>query len=211
MIRIFFIRHAESVANTKGIYQGQSFDTELSSLGKIQAKKLARRLNNQQLSKVIVSPLKRTYLTGKAIATDCKARLEIEPKIIETNHGIWEGMKKSEIQTRFAKLYKLWQEDPSQVTFPKGEAFKDTVKRVEDWFRLFILKNKERRIAIVTHDNILRVIFCHLLSKPMKSMWEFTIDPAAITIVECSKPVIVKFNDAWHLKDLPNNLAKHAL
>ncbi|MEK9143344.1 MAG: histidine phosphatase family protein, partial [Patescibacteria group bacterium] len=33
MAKIYLIRHAESIANAQGIYQGQTYDTELSVRG----------------------------------------------------------------------------------------------------------------------------------------------------------------------------------
>lgn len=56
MAKIFFIRHAESIANTQGIYQGQTYDTPLSPLGVRQARLLAQRLARENLSFVIASP-----------------------------------------------------------------------------------------------------------------------------------------------------------
>jgi len=64
---IIVVRHAESVANTEGIYQGQTYDTDLSELGKKQTKALANRLNDLELRKIITSPLKRTYKTAGSI------------------------------------------------------------------------------------------------------------------------------------------------
>ena len=42
MTKIYLVRHAESLANAQGIYQGQTYDTPLSNLGKKQAAALLR-------------------------------------------------------------------------------------------------------------------------------------------------------------------------
>jgi len=43
MTKLILIRHAQSLANARGISQGQKIDEPLSELGKIQAQKLAQR------------------------------------------------------------------------------------------------------------------------------------------------------------------------
>ena len=117
---IIVVRHAESVANTEGIYQGQTYDTDLSELGKKQTKALANRLNDLELRKIITSPLKRTYKTAEAVASEIGCDVEINEMIIETNHGVWEGKPKSWITQNFPDIHELWQRKPSEVIFPEG-------------------------------------------------------------------------------------------
>ena len=128
MNKIYLIRHAESVANTLGIYQGQTCDTDLSPLGVKQAKALAIKLKSEEFDKVYCSPLKRTLLTAQAIAGFHDRRIDVitDRNIVETNHGKWEGLRKKEIEFRWPRLYRLWHIDPENVKFPAGERFART-------------------------------------------------------------------------------------
>src|SRR3989344_1356654 len=54
---IVVVSHAESIGNSEGIFQGQTFDSDLSELGKKQAKALAKRLKIFGARKIITSPL----------------------------------------------------------------------------------------------------------------------------------------------------------
>lgn len=67
--QIFFVRHGESVANTKGIFAGQKENSPLTAKGREQAKQAALDLLNKKIKpkKVIVSPLVRAYETAQII------------------------------------------------------------------------------------------------------------------------------------------------
>ena len=134
MAKIYLVQHAESIANTKGIYQGQTYNTGLSLLGKKQAKSLALKFAKIPIAKIITSPLLRTRETALVVSKLNGAGIFLEEAIIETNHGKWEGEKKAAIVRTWRKIYKNWLDNPPGVKFPGGEAFLYTQKRVLDWW-----------------------------------------------------------------------------
>lgn len=211
---IVVVRHAESVANTQGIYQGQTYDTDLSELGKKQAKALAKRLKIFGAQKVICSPLKRALQTAKMIATEINCQLEISEAIIETNHGIWEGRHKDWVSQNFPDTYSLWLKKPSEVVFPGGEAFMNTIQRT-----LNFLENTDflPNTVVITHDNILRVMISLIANTDIDRMWEIPLETASLNFFEVNKIDgrnvfrILKLNDVAHLRDLRNNINTHAL
>ena len=106
MTCIYLIRHAESIANSLGILQGQTYDTPLSPLGIRQQKALRNRMVNTKFDKILVSPLLRANQTAIGLT----GPVDLCPDILETNHGDWEGKSKNEIQqvsNNLAKFTKL--------------------------------------------------------------------------------------------------------
>src|SRR3989344_4093653 len=156
MAKIYLIRHAESLANTWGIFQGQTYDTGLSPLGRLQSIALKNRFSTEKLNGVYASPLKRTRQTAKTLGKHIN-----EPALLETNHGEWEGKSKIQIQTAWPDLYHKWLTFPSQVIFPNGAALVDTASRTINWFNH--LTDQPGTFAVVTHANIIQIILCHLL------------------------------------------------
>jgi broad specificity phosphatase PhoE len=203
--RIIAIRHGESVANTQGIFQGQTYDTDLSELGFRQAKALAERLKELGVKKIISSPLKRTYQTALEISRTTNADIEVRNEVIETNHGIWEGKM---------DVYDMWMEAPSQTAFPQGEAFMDTVNRLKSFIHNYELVDGT---AIVAHDNVLRIITAFAKGDLIDKIWDYTIEPAALNFFEVNqvggknKLKLLKINDIEHLGDLRADLSNHAL
>ncbi|SRR3989344_4490129 len=211
---IVIVRHAESVANAQGIYQGQTHDTDLSELGKKQAQALAARLKTFGVRKIISSPLKRTHQTALAVANEVGCKIEINLALIETNHGIWEGRHKDWIAQNFSDIHELWQHKPSEVIFPDGESYMDTVTRT-----LGFLENSAlpANTLVVTHDNILRAMISLINNTDIDKIWEIPLETAALNFFEVNKVNqknlfrALKLNDSDHLVGLRNNVSVHAL
>lgn len=211
--KIYFIRHGESVANTKGIYQGQTYDTDLSVLGKKQAKTLAKAVKKLGIKRIIASPLKRTMQTAKAVSKETGIPVETNNLIIETNHGKWEGKNKEWIKENYPNEYDVWMGSPSRAKFPGGETFMQTAERV----RKFVTGSVPADTLIVTHDNIVRILAVMADNLSLDKIWQYEIEPAAINIFEIVKSdgkkklKAVKLNDNKHLKNFKTDLSKHAL
>ena len=212
--RVIIVRHAESVANGSGIYQGQSYDRDLSTLGRKQAVALAKRLSPLTIAKIISSPLKRSYQTALEISKLTNIEIQIAPLIMETNHGAWEGMSKENIKREYKNLHEMWLRQPSRVSFPGGESFMDTVRRVETFLESGELTDGS---VVVSHDNIVRIIACKALGFPYDDIWRHEIEPAAINVFELMKAGGrvklrgVAINDVTHLYGIRADTNKHAL
>ncbi|MBL7159412.1 histidine phosphatase family protein [Candidatus Microgenomates bacterium] len=210
MALFFLIRHGESIANRNGIYQGQSYDTDLSFLGIKQAEALAKRLKKFQVDKILTSPLKRTLQTAQIIAEECKTSLIIDQGLMETNHGLWEGKSIDEVKTNYPEIFNSWQKTPSKTIFPQGESFLNTARRVKKWLKNN--KELEGKIVVVAHDNILRIIFSEVLGFPLDKIWAISLDQAAISIVSFEDEArLLCLNDSNHLNKLKSNIDKQAL
>ncbi len=211
MAKIYLVRHAESLANTQGIYQGQTYDTGLSWHGNKQAQLLARRFCDIAIDGIIASPLKRTYRTASYVA-EAKALLVcVQPAIKETNHGEWEGKHKLVVERRWSEIYRKWNTKPSKVIFPEGEAFRATARRVLEWWGEIVHWDKD--ILVITHDNILRIIIAHVLGLPLDNIWKFHLAPTGLTMVDChnGKHIISLLNDTNHLRVADQDVGRHAL
>lgn len=209
---VYLVRHGESVANTKGIYQGQTYDTPLSQLGKKQADALGKRLKNELVTRIVASPLTRTRQTAEAIAVQTGVPFVTETKILETDHGQWEGKSVEEIEKRWPDALAVWRTAPSKADFPGGETYEDTRRRALAWWHDF-LPTVRGRTVVVTHDNIVRAIVADMLDMPTDAIWKLELQPAAITTVavQDGKPKVTGVNDTNHLEGLRANLAFHAL
>jgi phosphoserine phosphatase len=214
MTKFIIVRHGESIANTQGIYQGQTYDTDLSELGKKQAKALAKRVKEMGIVKIMASPLKRTYQTALEASKLLGIPVEKNNLIIETNHGEWEGKSKLWIEQNHRGLYQQWLNSPGEVGFPGGETFLQTFERVQNFIAgsLSVVNT-----LIVTHDNIIRIIAAMADGLSLDDIWKYDIEPAAINYFEVSgingksRLKALKLNDNGHLEGLRVDLGRHAL
>ena len=92
--KIIFLRHAESVGNAEGYFQGQG-DFPLTDLGRVQAHALAARWQEEGrgFDHAIASPLSRTRETAEIITAALDLPLELDPIWMERNAGELTGMK----------------------------------------------------------------------------------------------------------------------
>lgn len=211
MAKIYLVRHGESIANTKGIYQGQTYNTGLSQLGQNQAQRLAIRFKDIQINQIIASPLARTLVTAKVVGEVKNIGVLTDPLIIETNHGEWEGQHKHIIEETWPKIYQTWINTPGGTIFPNGEKFTDTQQRVLNWWKNIIHTKKDT--LVVTHDNIIRIVLADTLKQDINTIWGFTLNPTGITEIEITNgfPTVKYINNIEHLAGLVDNIALHAL
>lgn len=214
MAKIIVVRHAETLANKRGIYQGQSFDLGLSTLGKKQALALAKEAIKLKVKKIYVSPLKRTIDTAKPAIHLTEAKVILCKEIMETNHGTWEGLDKTKIEKIYPDVCLKWKKYPAEVEFPGGERFIETINRVDRFLRLTNFRGVN---MFVTHDNILRIMVCLANKIPMNNLWSIKADQASINIFNIKgingkkKLEVEKLNIKNHLMEYRSNIAVQAL
>ena len=133
-MRIILVRHGETTWNIEGRYQGQE-DTPLSERGLRQGHLLAEGLHHIPIDVCISSPLQRSYQTCKFCADLHKLPVATDERLLEINHGSWEGVLAPEIAKQFPQEFALWHTQPHLVQMPDGgESLEDVRKRARAAF-----------------------------------------------------------------------------
>jgi 2,3-bisphosphoglycerate-dependent phosphoglycerate mutase len=108
---LIFLRHAESVGNAQGYYQGQK-DYPLTKRGKNQVKRLVSRwqADGTRIDRVITSPLQRAKGTAEIICQNLGCPLEVDEEWQERDMGHLTGVKhkdakKKHLQSEFFTPY----------------------------------------------------------------------------------------------------------
>ena len=181
---VYLLRHAQSVANTKGILAGQDDSVELSKEGFKQSKELASYLKTLKISQVYCSPLTRCIQTiTPFMKVNPKIDFKIEPDLIEMNYGDWSGKKLRTLSKD--KRWKNVQNQPSSFTFPQGESFKQMRRRVDDLMK--DLSKEKGPILLVTHGDIIKMILAASLGLPIDKFQSFVAEPASISAISIGK------------------------
>ena len=181
---IYLLRHAQSVANTKGILAGQDDSVELSKVGFKQAESLVSYLSAIKFSKVYSSPLTRCIQTiAPFMEKNSKIDFQIENRVIEMNYGKWSGRKLA-VLSKDSK-WKSVQNNPAGFTFPQGESFKSMRRRID--LALTNLKKEKGPILVVTHGDIIKMAITSSLGLPINRFQSFVVEPASLTIINLEK------------------------
>ena len=171
MSEILFIRHAET--DMAGTFCGHS-DPDLNANGRVQLDDLIGKLRTEQITAVYTSDLRRAHATGLAIAEAFGLDCYKQSGLREINFGQWEGLTWEEIERRNSAYARHWIAEYPRVPAPDGECYFDFERRVLDALELLSKEVSGRRIAVVTHAGVLRVVLCTLHGNSNDDAWKQT-------------------------------------
>lgn len=210
-MKIFLIRHAESVGNTNGKLTSTA-DFELTNKGIEQAKRLGKVLRKELEGKIIKaysSPLLRAKQTLYEIIKCCGVNAEEVTEcqdLKEMDLGLLEGMPFDKQKSCYPEIdigSRL-----SSLKAPGGENYEDVKRRVKRFCEEYVADVKEEgNIIIVSHGITLRVLVNTLLDRADKDVnylnW---FENTAQTVLQYNSKgssfIVEKLNDYAHLREL---------
>ena len=191
---IFLIRHGETAGNAARIVQRP--DVPLSPRGIAQAERLARRMAEHGIARILSSDLLRAAQTAQVLQRATSAPLTYEPLLHERNFGDLRG-------TPYAELgFDMFEPDYAP---PNGETWPVFHARVDRaWAGVQALAAAtDGDLAVVTHGLVCRSLAARHLMLPEAEQVPERWDNASLTIVECPAPWRVRLlNCIAHLDNL---------
>jgi len=159
-----FIRHGKTPLND-GSFLGIGRNPDILPLE-------SNQILTDEFDSIYTGTLQRTISTGAALKGSKETQ---EPLLNEINYGSAEGLFFSDLAEKFPELVEAWErkEDPK---FPGGgESQQDVAERIDK----FIAKIKpENRVAIVTHNVVIRALIGKALDLPIHA-W-FKLNPGHV-------------------------------
>ncbi len=204
--RLFLIRHGATVLTAEDRFAG-STDVELSDIGRAQATALARRLADDHLTAVYASPLRRTVATASIIAQPHGLKPILRDGLREIDHGRWEGLRRVDVETEYAKEYADWEEDPYIFAPAGGESGISVLARALPVIREIVLEHDGENVAVVSHKATIRLVISSLLGFDARGYRDrLDQSPACLNVLDFKSPVrarLMVFNDVSHYTDQP--------
>ena len=121
MMRMLLVRHGATTLTAEDRFSGDG-GVELSDEGRAQVEALAARLALDQIRAVYAWPFWRTRETAAILANRHQLPVTLRDGLSEIGHGHWEGLTRSDVETRFAEEYGSWQQDPLSYAPAGGES-----------------------------------------------------------------------------------------
>jgi len=215
MLRLLLIRHGETDWNASGRYQGQ-MDIPLNEAGVEQARILGYRLRNElsgpiepsgltgSINALYASDLARAWQTAQIVGEAYGLAPRPEPRLRELSFGEWQGLTYQEIGERDPEALAAWNRDRVNCRPPGGESLGAMAARVRALLDDVRRDYRDGTVVLVSHGGTIRIILCVLLGHPLADYWQFAVDNTAIAEIEVHTlgPVVVRWNDAHHLRQL---------
>ncbi len=200
MVRIILVRHGETTWNIEGRYQGQE-DTPLSPRGLEQGRRLAAALKDVPLDAAVSSPLQRSFLTCKLCAELHHLPVETDERLLEIDHGAWEGVLARDIEAAYPEEFHLWHTAPHLVQMPGGENLEDVRRRVRAAFEDYARKYDGKTVLVAAHDAVNKAVICDLMGMGQEHFWQVKQDNTCINVLENNDGVwrAVLINSTLHM------------
>ena len=200
---VLLVRHGQTESNVNDYFMGWSSE-DINETGCAQARRLSERLADWPIASVYTSPLKRTYNTAAIIAEPHKLEVKTMEELIEIQQGDWGGLHVDEIRQGWPDLWKQSRTDPSDVTMPNGESFRQVTERAVCAFEKIVEDNQDKQVVIVAHEIVVKVLVVHALGATNSIYRRFDIDNTSLSVVQVTdgKMRLVKLNDSTHLDGL---------
>jgi len=168
---IYFIRHGQTVKNTKHIHQ--HYDEPLSEAGKEQAREVAEFMKTLDIGELVTSPFARARQTAAVISEVVDIPYTIDVSVHETIRPLYLYGKPHASLSTFRYIFNLflhrenndWDDDGAENMF----SVRNRVHDVKD----MIMESPVQHIAIVSHAVFIDM-FVHLVCAEKKmSFWQF--------------------------------------
>jgi 2,3-bisphosphoglycerate-dependent phosphoglycerate mutase len=133
MLKLLFIRHAESIGNCDGRMMGRA-DDQLTDRGEHQARSLGLALRQQlgwQPDRIYSSPQRRAYHTaelmrsvayGATEAQDGQPAIVLDENLCEFDNGIFRGLTWPEAQRQYPELCQQLESSWDWIPIPEAES-----------------------------------------------------------------------------------------
>lgn len=169
---VYLTRHGETEWNVEGRLQGHR-DSELTPLGKQQARWLGAKLKDVRFNAIYSSSSKRALDTSDLIRGTRDIPLIPMDSMREIHLGAWEGRKRIDVEhTDSDRHFAFWNKPHTYVPVNGGESFIQLSERVIPALTELIAAHRGGTLLIVTHAVTLKLIMAYFRDNPLEKLWQ---------------------------------------
>ena len=171
MLTFVLTRHGLTDRSDPEQHLGQQIDVGLSAAGRAQAVALAARIGAEHFDRIIASPLLRARETASAVAGD--RAVELDPRLMEMDYGLWEGRTYQQINATDAPHRARWEADPAGLSCPGGESGEDVARRARTFLEDLLawaapVTEGQQVVLTIAHSSFNRILLCVAMGVPVR-------------------------------------------
>jgi len=170
---IDILRHGE--CHGGHIFRG-STDVALLDSG-LEKMRLACERRETDWDLVVSSPLRRC----QEFAEKIDASPMIDKRLREMDFGEWEGKDIIAVAEQYPEQMARWRRDPEKYGPPNGEPLSAVAARVHAFYQSMLSDFRGKRILLVTHGGVIRVLLAQFLSMPIARANSFDVPYACMS------------------------------
>lgn len=178
---IDLLRHGEPEGGAR--FRGH-IDDPLSATGWEQMRGAVGGAGGWEL--IVTSPLRRCADFAAELAGRLDVPLETASRLREIGFGAWEGLTAQQVDASDPEALANFWRDPARHTPPGGEPLADFDARVAAGWDALLQRHAGRRILLVCHGGVIRLILARLLSMPPTHLFRLNVPFASTSRVRVS-------------------------
>lgn len=156
MVKLYFIRHGESLANQKDVFIGQ-YDFDLTEKGRKQAEMVADYLKDVKVDAIYSSDLLRAYHTAEATANLLNLPIIKDKGLREIDGGLWEDTPFSQLKEKFYDSFLAYTtSNMFSARIDGGESVRELTDRFYSSVKKIADSNENKTIFIFAHATPIR-------------------------------------------------------
>jgi broad specificity phosphatase PhoE len=166
-VRLYFVRHGESEANTRRVISNRESQYGLTEAGKQQALVLANRLKDVPLTAIYSSPILRARETAEILSREFHLPYQITAALREYDCGILEEKSDEGSWKLHSEIAEDWTQNHNHLRKPEGgENFLEIKTRFISFIESFTQNGsqQEEHLLLVSHGGLLQLMLPELLT-----------------------------------------------
>jgi broad specificity phosphatase PhoE len=171
--QLILLRHGQTEYNATERMQGH-LDTDLTELGRSQAKTAAAELATRNPVRIVSSDLSRAYDTAVALGEATALPVATDERLRETHLGEWQGLTHLDVDVLSPGARLAWRADAT-VAPPGGESRIDVARRSVPVVRELVETYREwgtstavgAPVVLVAHGGLIAALTAALLDLPV--------------------------------------------
>ena len=198
LMKIYFIRHGETIWNKEKKIQGQS-DIPLNEYGRELAEITAGAIKDIPFDIVYTSPLIRAKETAQILVKNRNLEIHEDQRLVEMSFGEGEGESLPEIHAHPEMKLHDFIHNPGNYTPPTGgETFEELYERCKTFIEEVIIPAEKNysTMLLVGHGALIRGMIHCINNRPSKDFWIVTHKNCAVTIADCTDGTLTLLEEA---------------
>lgn len=191
---LLLVRHGETPTTGK-VLPGRAPGLYLSERGRVQAERLAERLDGLPVDAIYSSPLERARETAEPAAVRSALEVNDEPGLLECDFGDWTGAALAELAA--LPQWQAVQQSPSTFRFPNGESFTEMQARMVGALEVLRTAHPGGAVVCFSHADPIKAAVADALGTPLDLFQRIVISPGSVSVishVEGHAPAVLMVN-----------------
>ena len=136
---------------------------------------------------IVSSPLLRCAEFAESLAEQEGVECDVIDALQEIDFGDWEGLSPDDLVKSDNETLNRWWTAPTKHTPPEGEDFHDFRSRVLKSLKEITEKHEGKRLLIVTHAGVIRIILMYVLGMQEENLFRLNVDYASTSSIRMFK------------------------